>query len=103
MAEYVKVAKTSDIPQHGGKCVEAEGRRLAVFHADDGSFYAIDDMCTHEDGPLSDGDLDGDEVICPWHMATFNIKTGKCTGPPADEDVTPYNVRVNGEDIEVEV
>lgn len=103
MAGYVKVAEKSQIPQNSGTCVEVEGRRIALFHAEDGRFYAIDDVCTHEEGPLSEGELDGDQVECPWHMATFNIKTGECTGPPADEDVAAYNVRLNGEDVEVEV
>lgn len=102
MANFVKVAKASQITDNEGKCVEIEGKRIALFKVD-GEFYAIDDTCTHDEGPLSEGLIDGDEVICPWHQAVFNIKTGKSMGPPAKEDVVAYRVRVTGEDVEVEV
>ena len=62
-----------------------------------------DDVCPHEDGPLSEGFVEGDEVECPWHAARFNIKTGKKLCEPAYEDVASYPVRVTGDDIEVEV
>ena len=102
MGQYVKVAKKSELPQQGGTCVEVEGNRVALFHVD-GQVYAIGDMCTHEDAPLSEGEVEDGEVTCPWHGATFKLDTGACTGPPADEDVPSYNVRVNGDDVEIEV
>jgi len=102
VAKFVRVAKAADVPAQSGKCVEAEGRSIALFNLG-GEFYAIDDTCTHEGGPLSDGCLHGDEVECPWHGAHFNIKTGAVTLDPATEAVARYNVRVNGEDIEIEI
>jgi len=102
MAEFVKVAKTSDIEDKCAKCVDVGGRAIALFNLG-GEFYAIDDLCTHEDGPLSEGYIEGDEVECPWHAARFNIKTGKALCEPACEDQGSYKVRVSGDDIEVEV
>ncbi len=102
MAEYVKVAKTSEIADQCAKCVEVGGRTIALFNIG-GEFYAIDDQCPHEDGPLSEGYLEGFEVECPWHAACFNLKTGKASGPPAEDDVKTYPVRVVGDAVEVEV
>ncbi len=102
MGRFVQVAKTSEVKDNIGTCVEVEGKRIAVFKVD-GEFHAIDDFCTHEEAPLSEGEIEGCEVTCPWHGATFNLKTGECTGPPADENISAYKVRVVGEDIEVEV
>ena len=102
MGEYVKVAKTSEIDDQCVKCVEAGGRTIALFNLG-GEFYAIDDTCTHEEAPLSDGHIDGDEIECPWHAARFNIKTGKVTCDPAYDDVAVYKVRVTGDEIEIEV
>ncbi len=102
MAEFVKIGKTSDIEDKTAKCVQVGGKTLAVFNLG-GEFYAIDDACSHEDGPLNEGYVEDGEVECPWHAARFDIKTGAHTGPPAYEDVARYAVRVNGDDIEVEV
>lgn len=102
MAEYVKVGKTSEIEDQCAKCIEVGGRTIAVFNLG-GEFHAIDDLCTHEEGPLSEGFVEGEEVECPWHAARFNIKTGKALCEPAYEDVRSYPVRINGDDVEVAV
>ena len=102
MGRKVKVADASDVPANGGTCVEVDGRRIALFNAG-GTYYAIDDTCTHEEAPLHQGTIDGEEVECPWHMATFNLKTGECTGPPADEDVNAYPVTVENGEIHLEI
>ena len=102
MGEYVRVAKTSEIADQCAKCVEVKGRSIALFNLG-GEFYAIDDLCTHEDGPLSEGYIEGEEVECPWHAARFNIKTGKALCEPAYEDQPKFNVRVVGDNVEVEV
>lgn len=102
MPGFVKVAKKSDFTNGSGKCVEVEGKRIALFHAE-GEFFAIDDTCTHAGGPLSEGLLEGNEVECPWHGAHFNIKSGEVTSPPAGDRVAAYKVRVTGEDVEVQV
>ena len=102
MSKYVKVATSDEIPEDAGKCVEVRGIRIAIFRLDD-TFYAVDDMCTHADASLAEGVKAGDEIVCPLHAATFNIRTGACTGPPADEDLNTYSVRVVDGDIEIEV
>lgn len=102
MGEFVKVAKTSEIGDQCSRCVEVGGKTLAIFNLG-GEFYCIDDTCSHEDGPLSEGIVEGEEVECPWHSARFNIKTGAATSAPAYEGVATYKVRVIGEDIEIEV
>ena len=82
--------------------VEVEGKKIALFNVD-GSFYAIDDTCTHRGGPLSEGVLEGNQVTCPWHGAIYDVSTGDVLGPPAPKGVARYNVRVEASNIEVEV
>lgn len=101
MAEFVKVGTTGDLAPGQGKSVEAGGKKIALFNVD-GTYYAIDDTCTHRGGPLSEGELSGNEVTCPWHNAVFDVKTGNTLGPPAPKGVARYNVRVSGDSIEVE-
>lgn len=102
MTEFVKVAKTGEIAPGEARVVEAAGKRIALFNVG-GTFYAIDDACTHRGGPLSEGMVRGTEVTCPWHGAIFDVSTGSVLGPPAPQDLAHYAVRVKGEDIEVEL
>ncbi len=102
MGEFVKIGKASEIADQCAKCVEIKGRSIAVFNLG-GEFYAMDDLCTHEEGPLSEGFIEGEEVECPWHAARFNIKTGKALCEPAYEDQPMFNIRVVDGDLEVEV
>ena len=102
MADYVKVAKANEIELNYGKLVEVQGKKFALFNVD-GKFYAIDNTCTHRGGPLSEGDLKGDEVTCPWHGSRFNVKTGSVLTPPARQGVKIFPVRVTGDDVEVEI
>ena len=102
MPEFVKVARTDDIPAGQARMVELNGAEIAVFNIA-GSFHAIDNNCTHVGGPLCEGVIEGFEVTCPWHGAVFDVTTGCVLGPPAGQGVGRYNVRVVGPDIEVEV
>ncbi len=102
MAGFVKVAQSDEIAPGQGKMIEVGGKKIALFNVE-GSFYAIDDTCTHRGGPLSEGSLDGKEVTCPWHGAIYDVITGEVLSPPAPKGVARYNVRVEGTDIEVEV
>ena len=102
MGEFIKVAAKSEISTATSKLIEVAGKKIAVFNVD-GTFYAIEDTCTHRGGPLSEGEVEGDAVTCPWHGATFNMKTGEVTGGPAPASVTCYKIRVEGDDVEIEV
>ena len=102
MAGFVKVAKSGDISPGQSKLVEVSGKKIALFNVE-GSFYAIDDTCTHRGGPLSEGVLEGKQVTCPWHGARYDVTTGAVLSPPAPQGVARYNIRVEGSDIEVEI
>jgi nitrite reductase/ring-hydroxylating ferredoxin subunit len=102
MSKLVKIAETKDVAPGTGKVVEAEGRSLALFNVG-GTFHAIDNTCPHEGGPLGEGELTGEVVCCPWHGAEFNVKTGEVLCPPADEAVRRFPVKVQGNDVLVEL
>jgi len=102
MAEFIKAARTDEVPP--GQCHLAilKGKEIVLFNIG-GEFFALDNLCTHEEGPLCEGEIEGHEVTCPWHGAKFDIRTGEVLQDPAYEAVARYNVRVSGSDIEVEV
>jgi 3-phenylpropionate/trans-cinnamate dioxygenase ferredoxin component len=102
MAEFVKVASTSEVAAGAALLVNVDGKDIALFNIGD-TFFAIDNACTHEEGPLADGEIEGHEVTCPWHGARFDVRTGKVLCAPAYDDVRCYNVRVTGSDVEVEI
>jgi len=102
MGQYVKAAGTADVSAGQGKLVEVEGKKIALFNVT-GTYCAIADTCTHRGGPLSEGELDGNEVTCPWHGAIFDVRTGVVQGGPATTNVASYPVRVTGTDVEIEV
>lgn len=102
MPRYIAVAEKSRIPDNGVLCVEAEGKRIALFKLE-GEIYALDDACPHEGGPLSEGLIEGGAVECPWHQSRFDIKTGRVLLDPAETDVRRYPVRVQGDSVEVEI
>lgn len=97
MAEYVKVASVDEIPPGQGKAVTVDGRRIALFNVD-GTVYAIDDTCTHEEASLGEGALYGDIVACPKHGSRFNVRTGRVLSLPAVIPVNTYPVKIeNGQ------
>jgi nitrite reductase/ring-hydroxylating ferredoxin subunit len=102
MAAFVKVATTGELAPGQAKRVEAQGKRIALFNRD-GAYHAIEDTCPHRGGPLSEGQVEGNVVICPWHGAKFNITTGDVLGPPARAGVASFRIRVSGSDVEVEL
>lgn len=102
MGTYVKVATVDAFEPGRGLLVEAAGQKIALFHIGD-NYYAIGDTCTHRGGPLSEGFIQGEQVICPWHGAGFDLKNGRVLSPPARETVPSYPVRVVGGDIEIEL
>jgi 3-phenylpropionate/trans-cinnamate dioxygenase ferredoxin subunit len=99
-AEFVKVAGQADLPPGGKMLAEIDGRAIAVFNVD-GRFYAIDDVCTHDGGPLAEGEFQGCEVRCPRHGARFDVRTGKALCFPAFEPVATHRVELRGGDVYV--
>jgi 3-phenylpropionate/trans-cinnamate dioxygenase ferredoxin subunit len=97
MSEFIKVAKVSDLAPGEKMLVEYDEEDVGLFNLA-GEFYAISDICTHDGGPLVEGVLDGECIICPRHGARFNVKTGKET-MPAFSPVPLYEVNIEGDDI----
>jgi nitrite reductase/ring-hydroxylating ferredoxin subunit len=101
MANFVKVCKTSEIRTGCGRSIDVNGNLVAVFNVD-GNFYAINDTCGHRGGPLGEGELDGNTVICPWHGWRYNVTTGENELLPA-LPIEQYEVKVEGDDVLVDV
>jgi len=99
MAEFVRVAAAADVKPGQDVVAEANGKALAVFNVD-GTIHAINNTCCHREGPLGEGELDGDIVTCPWHGWRFNVTTGACMNNPSAQ-VEAYEVKIEGEDVKV--
>jgi len=98
MSDFVRVASVAEIPDPGKELVEVEDRLVALFHVG-GKFYAIDDVCTHDGGPLAEGELDGFTVACPRHGAKFDIRDGRALTMPATQPTVAHEVKVEGDEI----
>ena len=99
---FTKVATVQEIPPGQAKKVKVGDKEVALFNIN-GSFCAIDDTCPHRGGPLSEGELHGLEVTCPWHGARFNLSTGEHLCPPANRSVKAYQVQVVGNDVQIDI
>jgi 3-phenylpropionate/trans-cinnamate dioxygenase ferredoxin subunit len=97
-SNFVKLATRSDIPDGEVRTFEAQGTSIAVCNVG-GQFYAIGNLCTHDNGPLGQGQLVDDQVECPRHGARFDVKTGKALCLPAVTPVPTYSVEIRGEEI----
>ena len=97
-SRFVRVGHASDVPEGRAEVFDVEDRKIAVFRVPDG-FYAIEDICTHDGGPLAEGEIEDDVVICPRHGARFSIRTGAALSFPAVTPVDAYPVRVEGDDL----
>jgi len=102
MSEFVTVAKTTDLKSGERTVVDVKDHYVAIFNVG-GNFYAIEDVCTHDNGPLAEGDLYDHEIECPRHGARFDIRTGKVLSMPAITDVPRYEVRIEGEDVQIRI
>jgi nitrite reductase/ring-hydroxylating ferredoxin subunit len=101
MANFVRVAVTSELEPGQCKPVTAAGRELALYNVG-GQFYATDNTCTHRGGPLGEGFLEGSIVTCPWHGWTFDVTSGVCPVNP-NVAIARYPVKVEGTDVQVEI
>ncbi|MBI2307408.1 MAG: non-heme iron oxygenase ferredoxin subunit [Rhodocyclales bacterium] len=100
MADWTDVAAVADFPPGACRTAIADGVAIAVFNVD-GRYYAIEDCCSHEQQALSEGRVDGLEVICPRHLARFSLVDGKALAAPAYEPVAVFPVRVEGGVVQV--
>jgi len=99
---FVKAAKVSEVPQGRVKVVEVGDEDVALCNVG-GEIYAIANVCTHDDGPLGEGYLAGDEIECPRHGARFNVRTGEVKSLPAIVSIPTFEVKIDGDDILVDV
>lgn len=97
---YVEIAPVGELPNGERIFVSIGDKDIVIFNLN-GSLYAIADVCSHDDGPLGDGEIIGTEVACPRHGARFDMETGKALSLPAVEDIPAYPVRVIDEKIEI--
>jgi nitrite reductase (NADH) small subunit len=95
--DFIEAARVADLPVGRSKTVNVGGQTVALYHTARG-FFASDDRCPHRGGPLAEGDLIGDEIVCPWHLWGFNLETGLCPGNP-EISVTMHEVKVDGDRI----
>ena len=91
--EYVEIAPSSELPNGERMFVEVEGKQIVIFNIA-GQFFSIADVCSHDEGPVGEGDLEGCNITCPRHGAQFAVRTGKVTHMPAVVDIPAYPVRV---------
>jgi 3-phenylpropionate/trans-cinnamate dioxygenase ferredoxin component len=93
MADWIDVAPVTDIPIGSTRTCQVDGVPVVVYNLA-GRYFAIEDLCSHEASTLSDGTIEGDEVVCPLHGAHFSIRTGAALSPPAYEPVPTFPVRI---------
>jgi len=100
MTDFVRVADPADVRPGTIKLVDVGGVRVGIANVD-GSFHAFSDECTHDGGPLSEGDLEGAIVTCPWHFSRFDVRTGEIVESPAEEVIVIYEVKVEDDGVYV--
>ena len=100
MPRWITVAKVNELAPGQYKTLEIDGEPIAVFNID-GKFYAIQDVCTHDGGVLTGGTVEGSIITCPRHGAQFDITTGAVLRMPAFEPLPTYEVRVEGDEVQI--
>lgn len=93
LLDFVEVAPASELPTGERLFLEVGDRPIVVFNIA-GQFFAIGDLCSHDEGPLGDGLLEGNHIVCPRHGAEFDVRSGKALSMPAVVDIPAYPVRV---------
>lgn len=100
MSDWIDVAPVDTLPPGSRRVVHADDAAIAVFNVG-GRFYAVEDVCSHDGAPLGDGEVDGDEIVCPRHGARFCLRTGEALTPPAYEPIPTFPVRVENGVVQV--
>jgi 3-phenylpropionate/trans-cinnamate dioxygenase ferredoxin subunit len=104
MPDFIPVARVADVPDPGSMLVDADDRLVVLVHAA-GHWYALDDVCTHDGGPLSDGPVDAASrtIACPRHGAKFDLATGAAVTMPATKPTIAHDVKIDGDRVLVRV
>jgi 3-phenylpropionate/trans-cinnamate dioxygenase ferredoxin subunit len=100
VSDWVGVARAEELLPGQWRTVDADGTRIVVFNIA-GEYHAIEDVCTHDGGQLTGGQVEGDEIVCPRHGARFCIRTGEALTPPAYEPTCKFPVRLEGGEVQV--
>jgi 3-phenylpropionate/trans-cinnamate dioxygenase ferredoxin component len=104
-ADAITVCALGELPEGTMRLIEADGRKIGVFHCTGGELLAIEDRCSHDDGPLAEGEFDSSActVECPRHGSLFDIRSGKPKTLPAYRPVDTFAVRVDGDQVKLEL
>lgn len=102
MSEFVQVANVADVINSGKIIVEVDDRMVVLLHIND-QFFCIDDVCTHDGGPLGEGELCGYELACPRHGAKFDVRNGAALTMPATEATVVHEVKIEGDNVFVRI
>ena len=102
MSDFEKVAAIDEIPAGGRKSIIVDDRPALLVRIENG-YYAFEDVCTHDGGPLGEGEVVGDTVECPRHGARFDVRTGRVRALPAVVPIKTYPLEVEGDDVRVKV
>jgi 3-phenylpropionate/trans-cinnamate dioxygenase ferredoxin component len=105
LTETIVVCRLEDLPEGEMRLVEADGRKIGVFHTADGELYAIEDRCSHDDGPLAEGEFNSGActVECPRHGSLFDLRTGRPKTLPAYVPVETFDATVEDGNVTLEV
>ena len=98
MSEFTKLAHVTEIEPGSMKAIEVQYEKILLCNIE-GEFFAVADECTHDSAPISDGRLDGDQIICPRHGARFCIRDGAVKAPPAVAALETYELKIDNEEI----
>ena len=98
MTDFVKVAELNELQPGQRKMIDFEDVTVALINVE-GEYYCIEDLCTHDGGPVAEGEIDGFSIECPRHGALFDIRDGSVLSMPAVVPIPTYEVRIEGDDI----
>ncbi len=103
MAKRIVACRRDELAPGSVMQVSVDGRKPLAIYNVNGEFYATDDTCTHGEASLADGELEGQEIICPFHMGGFDVRTGEASIPPCSEPLRTYPVIVDDDTLLIEV
>lgn len=102
MGEFVRVASVAEVPENGMKSVQVDGVGIVLVKRD-GRVFALEDRCSHEEFPLSAGEVTGDQITCALHGARFELASGAAKALPAVLPVRTFDCRIEGDEVQVRV